>query len=139
MSYQSASPADRPGWFASLFDYLRRKGALKPVLCRWERARGEAIARYACGCFIAWLDDPRVELPPDGYDGDEGAFAEQHLGPLLREKGCERHGNYSEPARVTSPRRGYWTEARCEAYGHVPGRQKCPRCGADRRATKAEG
>ncbi len=137
MSDHSA-PLERPVWFASVWDELRRLGAMKPQLCRWSRGGGEATAIYECGCLMVWRDVADVPLPTPSHDGDELEFAELHLGELLREKGCFRHGNYREPVRSALPPNGYWTEGRCGRLGHVGSDRICSRCGAKRIPTKAE-
>ena len=148
-----------------LFASLTASGALKPQLCRWRlippirgseksqsrNARGEAIggrnvipmvalarASYQCGCWIEWRDKRgrAAELPAPSLELDEFAFAERHLGSLVREHACVMHydGKHTRTSEADGTKAGvtWWTAKRCERNGgHQGGIEDdfCGRCG----------
>jgi hypothetical protein len=120
--------------FEALKEYLRASGALERQVCAWHlTAERLAQARYRCGCWIAWehptdrCRDLVGPFPPPSADLDEFDFAEAHLGPLVCERACRRHGGkgeidysvdgYGKALHELTDGLSWWTQARCKAHG----------------------
>ncbi|MDE2106220.1 MAG: hypothetical protein KGL39_53870 [Patescibacteria group bacterium] len=82
----------KPSFLRDIADLVAKAGLLDDQVCTWKQRDGRARASYRCGCWVEWEDPDESEMPGPTEYGDEFEFAEEHLGKLLAESVCKKHG-----------------------------------------------